>query len=97
MPFTEYRAYLKNRNKIVNVTFEEIELSQFIGLCAKGNVPIYEKYENDIVEFSDKNYIVKYNKDCVSFIVYNEELKENLRFADKNNKKMLVVGNAFIK
>ena len=56
MPFTEYRAYLKNRNKIVNVTFEEIELSQFIGLCAKGNVPIYEKYENDIVEFSDKNY-----------------------------------------
>lgn len=116
MPFTEYRAYLKNRNKIVNVTkinfveeyieyfdekgntiiaiFEEIELSQFIGLYAKGNVPIYE---NDIVEFFDKIYIVKYDKDCTSFIACNEDLKESLRFGNGNNKKMLVVGNGFIK
>lgn len=115
MQFT-YRAYLKNRNRIVNVTkinfveeyieyfddkgntiiaiFDEIELSQFIGLYAKGNVPIYE---NDIVEFSDKIYIVKYDKDCTSFIAYNEDLKESLRFGNGNNKKMLVVGNDFIK
>ena len=116
MPFTEYRAYLKNRNKIVNVTkinfaekyieyfddkgntiiavFKEIELSQFIGLYAKESIPIYE---NDIVEFYDKNYIVKYDKDCASFIVYNEDLKESLRFGNGNNKKMLVVDNGFIK
>ena len=115
MPFT-YRAYLKNRNRIVNVTkinfveedieyfddkgntiiaiFKEIELSKFIGLYAKGNVPIYE---NDILEFYDKNYLVKYDKDCASFIAYNEDLKESLRFSNKNNKKMLVVGNGFIK
>ena len=115
MPFTEYRAYLKNRNKIVNVTkinfveeyieyfddkgntliavFKEIELSQFIGLYAKENIPIYE---NDIVEFYDKNYLVKYDKDCASFIIYNEELKEKIRFADRNNKKMSVIGNSFI-
>lgn len=116
MPFTEYRAYLKNRNKIVNVTkinfveeyieyfdeksntiiaiFKEIELSKFIGLYTKENIPIYE---NDIVEFCDKNYIVKYDKECASFIACNKDLEESLRFGNGNNKKMLVVGNSFIK
>ena len=116
MQFREYRAYLKNRNKIVKVTkinfnekyieyfdekgntiisiFDEIELLEFTGLYDEKNIPIFE---NDIVRFFNKEHIIKFDEETASFIAYDEEFEEKVKFINGNNRRMIVVGNSFIK
>lgn len=116
MPFREYRAYLKNRNKIVKVTkinfnenyveyfdekentiictFDEIELLEFTGLYDEKNIPIFE---NDIVRFFNKEHIIKFDKETASFIAYDEEFEEKVKFINGSNKRMIIIGNVYNK
>lgn len=116
MLFREYRAYLKNRNKIVKVakinfnekyieyfdekgntiisTFDEIELLEFTGLYDEKNIPIFE---SDIVRFYNKEHIIKFDEETASFIAYNEEFEEKVKFINGNNKRMIIIGNIYKK
>ena len=111
----EYKAFLKNREKIVKVTkinfeesyieyidhkgyttlafFSDIKLFQFTGLYDMKDTPIYE---GDIVIFYNKKYIIMFDEETASFIAYDEEFEEKVRFINENNKRMEVIGNVFL-
>ena len=100
----EYKAFLKNREKIVKVTkinFEEsyieyIDHKGYTTLAFFSDMKYTPIYEGDIVMFYNKKHIINFNEETASFIAYDEEFEEKVGFINGNNKRMEVIGNVFL-